>query len=241
MALDILLIANGITSLIVSIVSIYIGLRIVLKYFRYKERILIFAGFTWLLMYEGWWGPSLAFIILIFTNQLIPIELFFFISMGLIPLSIALWMIAFADFLYEDKLKQITIIFTIQIIIYEILIFYYIFTEPFLIVESVGFIDAKYKSFLLFFLIEIFVLLLITGPLFARESFKSDKPEIRLKGKFLLIGFLSFLTGSLLDAFLELELITLLIYRSLLVFSSISFYFSFFLPKTLKNYLLKKS
>ncbi len=241
MELDILIIANGISSLIVSIVSIITGLKIASKYFRYKERVLLFVGMTWLLMYEAWWGPSISFILLLLTNQTLPIRLFFLISVSFTPVAICLWMIAFFDLVHEKMLKPIAIIFSIQIILFEIYAGYYLTTDYSVIVESVGFIDARYKSFVLLFFIEVLCLFIITVPLFVRESIRSDNLEVKLKGKFILFGFIFALTGWVLDAFLELDLLTLLIYRGLLVVSSITFYFGFFLPKSLKRYLLREN
>ncbi|MFX1406046.1 MAG: hypothetical protein ACFFC9_03105 [Promethearchaeota archaeon] len=241
MEINAILITNGLSSLIISIVSIVTGLKIASKYLQHKERVLIFAGITWLLMYEGWWGPSIAFIVLILTNQSIAIELFYIISISLTPIAITLWMVAFTELKYKRFQNIIVGIFLIQALIFEIFSFYYLVVEPSIIVERVGVIDAQYKSFVVIFFIEIAVILSITGILFARESLKIYTPEIRLKGIFLLLGFISFIIGSIFDVFLELNIFTLLLYRGVLVFSSFSFYFGFFLPKPLKKFLLKNN
>lgn len=240
MEIDPLIATNGITSLIVSIISFVIAIKLVIKYLRQKERALVFAGLTWLIMYEGWWGPSISFLMVLFTNQPLVIETFFIISMSLIPLGITFWMIVFTDLTWKKFQKPIIIFFLCQMVIYEILSFYYLFTDSSFIIESVGVIDAKYNSFIVFFFIEIAILLITTGILFSRESLKLEKQEARLKGIFLLTGFISLVIGATFDVFLELDIITLIIYRSILVFSSFAFYFGFFLPKPIRNLLLKK-
>lgn len=237
MEIDPIIATNGITSLIVSIISFVIGIKLVIKYYRHKERALFFAGLTWLIMYEGWWGPSVSFLMLSLANQPLSIEIFFIISMSLIPLGITFWMIVFTDLTWQKYQKAITIIFIIQIPLYEILSFYFLFTDSSLIVESVGVIDAQYKSFIIFFFIEIAALLIITGSFFAKESLKLEKHDMRLKGIFLLVGFISFVIGAVMDVFLEIEIITLIIYRLILVLSSFAFYFGFFLPKPIKEIL----
>jgi hypothetical protein len=236
-----ILITNGLSSLIISIISIVTGLKIAFKYLQHKEKVLIFAGITWLLMYEGWWGPSVSFIIFISTGQSIPIELFFILSISLTPIAITLWMVAFTELKYKKFQKIIIGLFSIQALIFEILSLYYLVVDPSMIVERVGVIDAQYKSFLIIFFIEIAVVLSVTGILFARESLKINTPEIRIKGIFLLLGFISFIVGSIFDVFLELNILTLLLYRSVLVFSSFSFYFGFFLPRSIKKFLLKNN
>lgn len=241
MAYSAILLTNGLTSLIVSVVSIVTGLKIAFKYLQHKERVLIFAGITWVLMYEGWWGPSISFITYLFTSETITIELFYAISISLTPIAITLWMIAFTELKHKRFQKYILWIFIIQTLIFETFSFYYLITDPGVIVERVGLIDAQYKSFVILFFIEVATILTITGILFARESLKINTPEIRLKGIFLLLGFVSFIVGSILDVFLELNIITLLIYRGILVFSSFSFYLGFFLPKWFKKILLKNN
>ena len=241
MEYDALLITNGLTSLIISLVSIVTGLKIAFKYLQHKERVLIFAGITWLLMYEGWWGPSISFIMLIITGYGLAIELFYVIAISLTPIAITLWMVAFTELKYKKYQKLMIWIFSIQALLFELFSFYYLFTAPHVIVEKVGLIDAQYKSFLILFFIEVAIILTITGILFARESLKINTPEIRLKGIFLLLGFVSFIGGSVLDVFLELNIITLLLYRGVLVFSSIAFYLGFFLPKRFKKILLKNN
>jgi len=239
MEYEAVLVANGITSLIVSIVSIVTGLKIATKYLQHKEKVLIFAGITWLLMYEGWWGPSISLIALILTGYALTARIFYIIAISLTPIAITLWMAAFTELKYKRHQKKIIVMFIIQAVLFEAFSFYYLIIEPSVIIEIVGTIDAQYKSFVILFFIEVAITLTITGILFARESLKINAPEIRLKGLFLLIGFVSFIFGSVLDVFLELNIITLLFYRGVLVFSSIAFYLGFFLPKWLKKILLK--
>ncbi len=242
MELDILLITNGLTCLIISAVSIITGSKLVLKYFQNKERVLLLVGIAWILMYEGWWAPSISFILLLITNQGLSIELFFLVALSLGPVSITLWMIAFTDLMDKKKLqKPLIIILVIQIIFFEAFFLYYLFTEPSMLLDIVGIIDAKYKLLIFLFYIEVICLLIITSTIFAWKSFKLDNHAIRLKAKFILIGFILFIIGASLDFFLELDILTMLLYRGLLVISSFTFYFGFFLPKSLKNLLLKEN
>ena len=75
--------------------------------------------------------------------------------------------------------------------------------------------------------------------LFSIKSIKVDDPEVKLKGKFLLIGFLSFSAASIMDALIADQLIILLIARLILISSAIEYYLGFFLPKALANKVRK--
>ena len=73
---------------------------------------------------------------------------------------------------------------------------------------------------------------------FSVKSIKVDDPEIKWKGKFLLIAWFSFTIGAILDAALPLTEITLIIVRLILISSSIEFYLGFFLPDQLAKRLI---
>ena len=81
--------------------------------------------------------------------------------------------------------------------------------------------------------------MLIPGILIARESLKSEDREIKLKGRFLLIAFISWTIGALMDAALDPNIITLTIARLILISSAIEFYCGFLLPERIKKIFLK--
>ena len=76
------------------------------------------------------------------------------------------------------------------------------------------------------------------GVLIAINSIKSDTPEIKLRGKFLLAAFISWSFGAIADATIPLTVITLPIIRIILITSAIEFYIGFVLPDWIKKRLL---
>ena len=124
-----------------------------------------------------------------------------------------------------------TVHFFISINKREIYIFYALNTNP----DSLGtlneIVDIEYKGILRYYLVSIIIIILISGILIARQSIRSEKLEIKLKGKFLLIAFILFVIGAFADAVLLLTVITLPIIRIILISSSVLFYFGFILPK----------
>jgi hypothetical protein len=71
---------------------------------------------------------------------------------------------------------------------------------------------------------------------FSRVSLRSEDPEIKMKGKFLLIAFISFSVGTVLD-FAIPSPITYLIARLILLSSSLEFYIGLVLPRWAKRVL----
>jgi len=130
-------------------------------------------------------------------------------------------------------------VFTILSIIFEIYLFYSLFTNPSSLGTVSGVFSVIWSIYIEIILLSCVAIVLVTGLLFVRESIKSSNPEIKLKGKNLLIAFLLFTLGALLDATLT-NVITNLIARLILVVSSIEFYIGLILPDWAKKIFLKK-
>jgi hypothetical protein len=76
--------------------------------------------------------------------------------------------------------------------------------------------------------------------LFVRETFRSENREMLIKGKFILIAFLSFIIGQIMEILIPLTLATVVITRLILISSSIEFYIGLILPERIKNLILKE-
>ncbi|TXT59199.1 MAG: conserved membrane protein of unknown function [Promethearchaeota archaeon] len=100
-------------------------------------------------------------------------------------------------------------------------------------------IDIEYEFIMLGFAISIILIMVSTGILFARESLRSENPDLRLKGKFLIAAFLSYTIGAILDSAVPLNLISLTVARVILISSAIEWYFGFILPERVKNLVIK--
>jgi hypothetical protein len=82
---------------------------------------------------------------------------------------------------------------------------------------------------------------LITGFVFARHSLQSDNRELNLKGRFLIIAFICFTIGAVIDvigAENPTEL-TIFLARTFIILSSICFYIGFTMPRFIKEMFIK--
>ncbi len=161
-------------------------------------------------------------------------------NLALIPLFLFLWLLAFTSFLSVSK-KNATIILTIIILIsvaFEILLFYLYMND----LSAVGSFSGPFlERWTLFFELTMVLFVsieLITGLLFAKESLRSSSKEIRLKGAFLILAFIIFAIGAIIDAS-GYDLISNLVARLLIILGSILFYIGFVLPKTIKSLFIK--
>ena len=241
MQLEPILFLNGLLSLIFVITSTYVGIRIASKYIKYKQTNLILVGFSWIGISSLWIAPSISFILVIMTGRGLTPFLYFFIANAFIPLYVFIWMIVVTEFLQKENQKIILIICAIIGTIVEIFFFYFLFTAPSIIGELQGPLDTKWGLFMVVYYILVIIIMLITGTLFARASFKSPDPEIKLKGKFLMAAFYTWGIGCLLDTISSLSIIILIMARIILVLSAIQFYWGFFLPNFIKKIFLNKN
>ncbi|MBY8989650.1 MAG: hypothetical protein KGD58_02765 [Candidatus Lokiarchaeota archaeon] len=240
MALSFLDTLNGVFSLIFVAISLFVGFIILTRYFKYKERVYFLVGATWVLIASPWWPSSLSFLVALSNGTGITEEAYFLIGNIFVPLAVVLWLLAFTEFLYTEKRKLILIIFTIIGLIFEVLFLTILFLNPDFIGELNPPVDVNYKSFIMIFLIVFLLIVVVTGFLFANLSLKSKDPEVKLKGKLLVIAYITFSVGALLDSSIPLNEILIIITRLILILSALCWYGGFLLPKWLKKFLLKK-
>ncbi len=239
MTLNTLDIINGTFSLIFVGISLFVGIVIFSKYFKFKEKIYLLVGATWIFISEPWWPSSLSFLVALSNGVGISEQIYFLIGNLLVPLAIALWLVAFTEFLYTEKRKLILLIFGIYGLIFEVLFLVFLFINPSLIGSLNTPVDVNYKSFILIFLLSFVLIVVISGFLFANLSLKSKDPEVKLKGKLLIIAYITFLFGTILDSAIPLNEITIIITRLILISSAIFWYGGFLLPRWMKKRLLK--
>ncbi|MFX1411035.1 MAG: hypothetical protein ACFFA6_11835 [Promethearchaeota archaeon] len=240
MTLETLDIINGIFSIIFVVISLLVGLIILTKYFKYKERIYFFVACTWILISEPWWPSSISFLVALNNDIGLQAEIYFLIGNVLVPLAIIFWLAAFTEFLYKEKRKIILLLFGIYGLIFEIFFFSFLVLDPTLIGELNPPVDANYKFFIMVSLISFLIIVVATGFMFANLSLKSDDPEVKLKGKLLILAYLSFSVGALLDSSVPLNEVIIIITRLILISSAFEWYSGFILPSWMRRLLLKK-
>jgi len=232
---------SGLFSLFFAIISIIVGVKLILKYFRYKQRTFLLVGLTWIGMVSMWYPSAINVIYFTITGSGIPDLLFMLIGNGLIPITSFIWMIAFTDLLYKEKQKIILIVFGILSALFEIFYLYFLFIDPSVLGEVLSPVDATWRLPITLYQASTLVMILITGTLIGRGSLKSSDPEVRLKGKFLFAAIYSFILGGIFEIFSDLSIIILITGRLILVSASIEFYLGWILPDWMKKRLLKES
>jgi hypothetical protein len=227
----------GSFTLTLTLISFIVGLKILLKYFSYKQKEYITVGLTWIFLSSAWWGSSFSFLFIILFNT--PLDAFTFLLLGnaFIPVAICCWMYSFCKLAYPNLKKKLLPIYFTICILYEIFLIIFLLIDPKIIGTLEGNFYSQPNLYAMIFQVFGVLTTIITGVLFSRNSMRSDDPRIRLKGKFLLIAFISFTIGALFDAAIPLTPITLVIVRLILISSAFEYYLGFLLPDRIANWL----
>ena len=149
-------------------------------------------------------------------------------------------MIALKDLINKERQKLIIILSGVYGIIFCIIFFLLLITNPNLIGHLKGLTDVQYGMLVVVYILITMFIMIGMGILFARESQKSEILEIRLKGKLIFIAFILIAIGSGLDTSIPLNFVTLPIVRGFEIMSAIVFYIGFFLPNWFKKFFIKK-
>lgn len=231
---------QGALTLVFTLISLILGLIMILKYFQYKQIQLALVGITWIAVVSPYWPDSISFILIITTGQQLPQIVYFFIAGAFTAPIYFSWMKVFTDFLYRDKQKLLIGIFGVIAVVYEILFFAVFFTDYTLIGVQQAPFYVEFTDFIVIYLLISISMFTVTGLLFAKESLKSENPDIRLKGKFLTIAFITFAVGTVIDSIGQLTEATLVIARIFVIIGAFSFYIGFTLPKFIKGLFIKE-
>jgi hypothetical protein len=253
--MDIVDILQGSLSLIFVLISFVIGVTIISKYGKNKNRLYILVGLTWLTLSTLWLPEAISFLMSVFIGQTLAIELYFIIGNVFVPVALICWIIAYTDMVNKDKQKIAIGLVLIFGIVFEVMFFYHFFLD----INLIGVISpsrpfsADLGYFLAILLLITFLIIFVTGFRFSRKSIKSENKEVRLKGKLLLFAFIaftiaaviektarSFLIGTVFpDPDLLLFSVMLVVMRLLLISSAIAFYGGFLLPGWMKKIFTK--
>ncbi|MBD3198216.1 MAG: hypothetical protein GF317_24415 [Candidatus Lokiarchaeota archaeon] len=239
MPLDPFEIVNGTFSLIFVVISVVIGITMILTYFKSNDKLLLLVGITWIGIVSPWYPSTISFLVALINDVGISRELYFLLGNVAAPVFIFIWLFAFTEFFYRKKRKIILLFGVVYGIIFEVIFLYLLIFDPSSIGTYTPPIDVDYEGIYMILALSIIIILLTTGIKFSYESIKARRKDLQLKGKFLLIAFISYGIGAILDAVVHQSLVLLIITRIILILAAVEWYFGFILPDWLKEKLIK--
>jgi len=218
---------------------LFIGIKIILKYFSDPKKEFISVGLAWIFLSMIWWGVPF-YMISVFLKARFPDALYLTVGLGMPMIALLFWIISVSSLVLPKYKKLIILIFSIICISYEAFFFIFLFQNQ----EIIGYVLGGFYFYpSLITLIAVFfisIVGLIFACLLARELLKAEDRRVNLKGKFLILAFITLIIGAILEIFLPLELLTFVFARSILLIAAILYYFGFFLPDRIANLVIKK-
>ena len=240
---------QGTLSLIFCITAMFIGITILLKYREFKSIVYVYIGIAWWGLAFPWIPDAVSFLMILIIDIQLNLYVYFIIGNAFLPIFLFLWISAVCEFIYKNKKKQILTIYTILSIAFEIIFFFLLFTD----IDQIGQLvpgrpfTVDFGILVIFLLIAIIITFLTFGIQFGRQSLKSTDPEVRLKGKLIIIALAFFSAAAMLDSVLGALFdptdpilgILFISTRVSLMISGILFYGGFFLPSWMKKLFLR--
>ncbi|MFX1327526.1 MAG: hypothetical protein ACFE91_05205 [Promethearchaeota archaeon] len=242
MSLTPLDILNGTLGFLVVIVSFILGLIVLLKYFKNKNKNFILLGLNLIFLASGWYGTSTSFFIaLIRGNEGLPLEMILLFNFIPLPIGLICWCGFYTNILMKEKQKLFLLIMVVITVFFYSVFLFVVFTDVSQAAIKISPVDttAGGNRFLSIYIIIFIIVLLITGIHLSVRTMKYDDIEMKTKGKFLLFAFPSFAIGGLLDSTLPSNEFTLILFRLLLISSIIGFYIGYLLPNWIKKRIIK--
>ena len=195
MSLSPLDILNGILGISVVTISIALGFSLLFKYFKNRNKAFILTGLTLIFITSGWYGTSLSFIIaVIFNNDGLPLEAIMLLNFIPLPISLISWVIFFNDIILLKYRGKWVIGSTIAFTVFFYVVFLVMLSiDVSFVSEKISPVDTKGNNWFLNSFIFVYVaILIITGVRFSWETMNFDDPEMKMKGKILMVAFPSF-------------------------------------------------
>ncbi|MFX0004667.1 MAG: hypothetical protein ACFE9C_08595 [Candidatus Hodarchaeota archaeon] len=243
MSLTPLDILNGTLGLLVVIVSFILGLIVLLKYFRNKNKNFILLGINLIFLASGWYGTSSSFLIaLINGSEGLSLEMILLLNFIPLPIGLLCWCGFYTNILMKKKQKFFLLVVGIVTVFFYSVFLFVVFTDVSQAAIKISPVDtaAGENKFLSIYIIIFIILLLFTGIHFSLRTMKYPDIEMKTKGKFLLFAFPTFAVAGLLDSIVPSIEITLILFRVLLISSIIGFYIGYLLPKWIKKRIIKQ-
>ncbi|TFG23905.1 MAG: hypothetical protein EU532_13040 [Promethearchaeota archaeon] len=229
MALDTEVIINGLFSILLITVFVIVGLKILLKYRIYKQNIFILTGFAWIGISEPWWPSAIGFIIALYNNTGLPIKIYLILNNAFLPIFLFCWIMAIGKITEIKKRKLLLVLYALIASIIESIMLYYLFTDTSKVGVYINPVDVDFGPFAMIHILFNLAVFMITGFLFSFKTMKLEEPENKLRGKFLLLAFILFLIGAILET-----IVTMPPNRVIILLCAVVFYIGFMMPEKVK-------
>lgn len=226
-------------------ISIAVGLLIIRKYFQYGDPLFAFVGLAWTGVYQPWYPSAAVFVLNIagLVSGGISPAAYLLLGNILLPVTFVAWFWGVTEILAGSDISRRLVVgfYAAVTISMDVVIVIFGTVDPSLLAHT-GVVNADFEPLMIVYLLFLAASIAGSGALMGAESLRSSsEPRIRWKGRFLIAASICYAAVALLDVGLIDFLPQLLFFtRTVMILSSLLFYFGFFFPKTLEKALVGK-
>ncbi len=232
---------QGIFSLIFVVVIIVLMLHFIVRYAKYKEKNILYVSISLFFLSIIWMSDAINLVMILTIESYLSIELYYIFVLGFLPISIGGWFLVITNLMAKTYKKRIMSIIVIIYVIFETFFFIFLISDmEFIGQYNESYFDVQSSLFSQIYLFTSLFLFIITGLLMARQCLIAEQPEVRLKGKFLLLSMIFFAIGAGVEILTPLIALTVVLSRMITITSAILLYIAFTLPALVKKIFLKQ-
>ena len=221
-------------------ITAIMAFSVLYKAIKLKQKMLYIFFLTLLFTPTSWYPSQIGYIYWLFTQEALTYQTYVLMGTLGIPVAMLSWLYIYLTTIKTPLKKLVLSVYGIISIVFYVFLLYFLLIAPGapiqnLIAMEKGPLDVDYQGIVLLYMIISVFTGVISGIHFSIVSMRSDSKLILWKGRFLLMSFIAFGIGAFGDA-----IITLLIFRVLLLISSVLFYIGFIMPNWMKRILSLK-
>jgi len=240
--LDLLTQFTGFLSLIGTVFVVFFIILILIKARQYQDKVLYAFALFLVGLNSPWYPSAFCFVYWLITKEIFIYEVYMILGTIGIPVVTLSWFYIYTNLIAQKYKKKILMLLGIIFLLYYILIFYFIFIPGFPKDVLIGILnnpfDSEYRGIILVAIVFSFVVSDPTIFHFCYVSLKeSETKRTRWNGIFFMISTILYAIGALIDGFIILDIIPLIIVRTIILLSGIVFYLGLIMPNWFKKLL----
>lgn len=247
MTVDYLDLPTQFTGFLSFIGTIFVFLFIILiisKARLHKDRVLYAFALFVMGLNAPWYPSGFCYIYWLITKNVFTYEVYMILGNFSTPIVTLSWFYIYTNLIARNHKKSILISLGILYLVFYILLFSFIFIPNLPREDLIGILilnnpfDSEYRGFVLIYMIISFVISDATIFHFCYISIKkSESKKTRWNGFFFLLATILYAIGAIIDGIVILNIIDLIIVRTILLFAGISFYLGLIMPEWFKKFL----
>jgi hypothetical protein len=210
------------------------GIVVLRKYAKFRQREILYLGIFMLFMNRQYWASTSGYLYALFSPFYIDEIAYLFIGY-FFSISAIIWLLIITELVFKSKQKIVLIVILVLSVIINTIFLYLVFNNPSLIGTYTPPFRFQMGPFLFISRVLLAIIIFpITTFLLYWKTRRTDNPGTRLKGKLIFIGSIIYILSVVVHGIFQNSFITLAFSAAGLII----FYGGFLLPPWIMRFFL---